>query len=282
MSWEELFSRMIVTLGAVMLVLATFVSHDAHADSICEGYRPLHTTFGLTGYHATSLCSCASCHLSGVWKGTPTTCTGCHSGTRPPAKGKTAQHIPSTAECSVCHSTTVFSGATMVHNAVTSPPGGCLTCHNGAFTSQGARGRPSSGHPNTALSCDACHSTRSWDGASFSHIGVVPGTCSTCHNGTGATGLPSNHIPTGAASCDTCHKAGFASFAGGVYTHTGAETCENCHVGNYLGASVKPATHPVTPSNCSNCHSVTGWPCRTGKLERLELVRKLRTMISSM
>ena len=35
MSWEELFSRMIVTLGAVMLVLATFVSHDAHADSIC-------------------------------------------------------------------------------------------------------------------------------------------------------------------------------------------------------------------------------------------------------
>ena len=166
----------------------------------------------------------------------------------------------------------------MVHNATTSPPGGCATCHNGAFTSQGAQGKPKD-HPATTLSCDSCHSTSSWSGARFSHIGVVVGTCSTCHNGTTALGLPSNHIPTGAASCDTCHKAGFASFAGGVYTHTGLETCENCHVGNYLGASVKPATHPATPSNCSNCHSVTGWPCHTG---RLELTRKLRTMLSSM
>ena len=270
----------VITFGAILLLSLSFlVSCDVKADSICEGYRPLHTTFGLTGYHATSLCSCSSCHLSGVWKGTPTTCTGCHSGTRPPAKGKTTGHIPSTAECSVCHSTTVFSGATMVHNATTSPAGGCATCHNGSFTSQNAVGKPSD-HVATTLSCDACHSTSNWNGARFSHIGVVVGTCATCHNGTNAMGLPSNHIPTGAASCDTCHKNGYSSFAGGVYTHTGTETCENCHTGNYLGATMKNAIHPVTPNNCSNCHSITGWPCRTGKNEKLELIKKIRTMLS--
>jgi Cytochrome c7 and related cytochrome c len=269
----------VITFGAVLLLSLSFlVSCDVKADSICEAYRPLHSTYGLTGYHATSLCSCSSCHLSGVWKGTPTSCATCHSGTRPPAIGKTVQHIPSSAECSTCHTTTVFSNATMVHNATTSPPGSCATCHNGAFTSQNAVGKPRD-HPVTNLSCDACHSTSNWNGARFSHIGVVIGTCATCHNGTNAMGLPSNHIPTGAASCDTCHKAGFSSFAGGVYTHTGTETCENCHVGNYLGASPKPAVHPTTPNNCSNCHSITGWPCRTGALE---LKRKLKVMLSSM
>jgi hypothetical protein len=37
-------------------------------------------------------------------------------------------------------------------------PGTCATCHNGVY----AQGKPRE-HPVTTQSCDACHTTRTWD-----------------------------------------------------------------------------------------------------------------------
>jgi len=252
-----------------LLVFMLLISGVAHADSICEAYRPLHS-FQLMGFHATSSCACASCHLKGVWKGTPRTCNECHNGSRPPAIGPTTSHIPiGNTQCSECHLYTSFAGGKMNHTTVNSPPGGCALCHNGSYKSEGALGKPS-GHIPTTSSCDVCHTTRSWD-AKMDHaaagITIGGGTCTSCHDGRYAKGLSNGHIPTGGVQCDVCHKS-FTSFFGGTYTHTGSESCETCHNGSFTagGAIGKPTDHPATPDNCANCHSITGWPCRTGAI----------------
>lgn len=266
---DSFVDRLAQILGLVILVLAVltlFSSFDAQAESSCEAYKPLHTAYGLVGAHNTSMCTCSSCHLAGVWKGTPRTCNECHTGSRGPALGKNNGHIPTTAQCDVCHIGSVFVGGVVFHNGTTTPPGSCLTCHNGAYTSQGAKGKPS-GHPVTTASCDNCHGTTTWDGARFSHTGVQPGTCKTCHNGTNAVGLPSGHILTGGLSCDVCHVRGYSTFSGGTYVHSGNEQCEGCHTTATKGTTVKPANHPATPNNCASCHSITGWPCRSGQIK---------------
>ena len=79
---------------------------------------------------------------------------------------KSAAHIPDFMEnCDVCHKTvTTFNTSTVPHTPPTVLPGGCSTCHNGGYTSYGARGKPND-HPKTTLSCDSsgCHNTRSFD-----------------------------------------------------------------------------------------------------------------------
>ena len=250
----------------LLLIALVIFSYNSHAESSCEAYRPYHNLYNITGPHAGSMCTCSACHLGGVWKGTPNTCNGCHTGTRGIAIGKPATHIPTTLSCDVCHAGILFQGGVVIHNATNTPPGTCLTCHNGAYASQGARGKPSD-HLQTTLSCDACHhSFSNWSGGTFNHAGVVKGTCATCHNGVTATGTPPRHILTGGLSCDVCHLSGYSTFQGGIYTHSGTEQCEGCHTPATSGTTVKPANHPITPDNCTSCHSITGWPCKTGQI----------------
>lgn len=242
----------------LLLGFLLLLSTSAFAESICEGYRPLHTAFGLSGAHWS--CSCDGCHKGGVWKGTPTTCALCHNGSRPPAIGKSPNHIPTTVDCSSCHLTIIFTPASMNHTGMS---GICSTCHNGSYTSQGARGK-SFNHIPTTLECDTCHKTTGFD-VSWKHQGVIPGTCSTCHNGSYALGKSSRHIPT-TVECDTCHS-GYSTFTTGIYTHTGVETCFLCHDNAHAGAVGKNALHPTTGNDCGSCHSITGWPCRSGYLD---------------
>ncbi|CAB4121809.1 hypothetical protein UFOVP26_30 [uncultured Caudovirales phage] len=264
---DSLFDILAQAMGVVLLVLAIFTffsSIEAKAESSCEAYRPLHAAYNLQGPHNTSMCTCSACHLGGVWKGTPNTCNGCHTGSRGIALGKNVGHIPTSASCAACHPGSLFMVAYVPHDGILTPPNGCLTCHNGAYPA--AKGKPKD-HPTTSASCDACHNTKSWDGASFNHAGVVKGTCNTCHNGTTATGIPRGHILTGGLSCDVCHNRGYSTFSGGAYIHSGSEQCEGCHNSTTTGVTAKPANHPLTPDNCANCHSTSGWPCKSGKLK---------------
>ncbi len=208
----------------------------------------LKTGFPLTGAHANQRCE--SCHIAGLFKGTPRDCASCHvAGTRYSRNNivKTANHIQTNQPCETCHNTSTYVGARFLHTGVR--PGTCSTCHNGSS----ATGKPA-GHITTTQSCDSCHRSTAWKPAGFNHAGVAPGTCNTCHGST-ATGKPVNHIPT-TASCDTCHRT--TGWLPTSFNHTGvaAGSCATCHNGTQ--ATGKPATtHVPTTQACDSCHTNT-------------------------
>ena len=81
------------------------------------------TRFALTGAHTAARCE--SCHVQGVFKGTPTQCVACHSaGSRmPSATPMPAGHVSTVQPCDVCHNTASFTGARFRHIGVA--PGTC-------------------------------------------------------------------------------------------------------------------------------------------------------------
>lgn len=130
----------------------------------CTLYEKSHPAFALTGAHlSTGKCSnCATCHIQGIFTGTPKSCVSCHNGD--PTRltvGRSASHVPTLlVECSYCHNTSTFTTATMNHTIMASSR--CDSCHNGSYASSGARGKPKE-HPKTTADCRTCHSTRNWD-----------------------------------------------------------------------------------------------------------------------
>jgi hypothetical protein len=253
----------------------------AQAQAPGSDFDHLRTGFALTGVHATARCE--SCHVGGVFKGTPRDCESCHTAGARFARGnvvKTPDHIPTQQGCDSCHNARTFSGARMNHSMVVR--GTCTSCHNGVQAS-GKAGT----HLRTTASCDSCHSSRAWRPTTgFDHAGVAPGTCATCHNGQSATGLSAGHTPfnlvaaTASASCDTCHRSGFRSWTpAGVHSsvtitaqcgschlstrpttavHTGQTVCETCHrtTSTWTGARVDHTTFSAA-TNCAGCHNGT-------------------------
>ena len=88
------------------------------------------TAFPLTGAHVNV--ACTSCHINGVFAGTPTDCYSCHSkeyaGTTNP--NHAAAGFPTT--CLTCHTTTAWTGATFNHTWFPMTHGNakvCSDCH---------------------------------------------------------------------------------------------------------------------------------------------------------
>lgn len=204
------------------------------------------TGFSLSNQHVTARCE--SCHTQGVFRGTPRECNACHrNASRPNATQFPLQHIPSTQQCDICHRSVDWGIVMFRHQGVAK--GTCLTCHNGAFTSQNAVGKPAT-HLTTTASCDKCHNTLTWTATTFDHTGVTPGTCAQCHNGSTATGKRASHIPT-TASCDTCHTTNTWITK---YNHSSVApgSCETCH--NRITATGKGRAHIPTSAACDVCH----------------------------
>ncbi len=129
------------------------------------------TPFPLTGAHVTV--PCASCHIGGVYAGTPTDCYSCHkadyAGTTNP--NHTAAGFPTT--CDTCHTTTSWLGATFNHTWWPITHGGaktcsdchtnpsnyavftCTTCHTQAQTNSDHQGV--SGYVYNSINCYSCH-----------------------------------------------------------------------------------------------------------------------------
>lgn len=246
----------------VLVILMGFVSIKSMAADNCAAFAPFHTV-GIFQQGRHFSCSCDSCHKSGVFKGTPSSCKACHIAGGRATTIAPPSHIPTSgAECSNCHTPSNWVPATMSHSTVAATS--CETCHSGTYRAAGARAK----HPEhipTTLTCSTCHkSTNNWD-AKFAHQGVVAGTCNTCHNGSGAKGKPPVHVPT-AASCDACHL-NYNSFVSALMNHVGITgSCETCHNGVLAGG--KTATHPSTPASCVICHTIgNNWICKTGQLK---------------
>lgn len=207
------------------------------------------TGFNLTGAHIQSRCE--SCHIQGMFRGTPRDCATCHMpGNRMGATAKPNRHVATIAPCESCHRTTGWTPANFSHVSVT--PGTCMTCHNGSS----ATAKPG-GHILTTESCDKCHRTTAWSPAGYNHIGIAPGTCATCHNGSKATGKPGRHVVT-TDSCDTCHRTTAWLPAG--FNHIGVVpgTCRTCHGVTATGLPNGHVTIPATDS-CDKCHSTRTW-----------------------
>ncbi len=243
-------------LGALL----AFGLSGASAQSTARNFDHLKTGFALNGSHASQRCE--SCHLNGVFKGTPRDCASCHTAGGKLARAnvvKPALHIPTQLGCETCHGTQSFVGAKFSHAGVAA--GTCQTCHGAGL----ATGKPA-GHVVTQASCDSCHRTSAWrPAARFNHVGVAAGTCASCH-GSSATGKAANHIPTtvptSMPSCDSCHKSGFTAWLP-ARLHSSVSvnaSCATCHTGAFPPAVGKSAGHTPTTAACETCHkSTTTW-----------------------
>jgi hypothetical protein len=153
-----------------------------HACSVCHNtsswagavFDHSKTPFPLTGAHVNVACN--SCHIGGVFAGTPTDCYSCHKtdyqGTTDP--NHTAAGFPTT--CQTCHTTTTWLGATFNHTWFQIPH-------------------------HTAKLCSDCHTNPS-------NYAVF--VCTSCH--TKAQTDPKHQGVQGyvynSANCYQCHKNG--------------------------------------------------------------------------
>ena len=108
----------------------------------------------------------------------------------------------------------------------------CVACHQNDYNQANDPNHVSAGFPTT---CESCHTTSSWDGATFDHDGsyfpIYSGkhrnkwaSCSTCHV------VPSNYA---VFECTVCHEhrrsemdSEHDDVGGYVYQ---SQACYNCH-----------------------------------------------------
>ena len=254
------------------------------------------SAFKLTGKHVQV--ACLSCHVNGIFKGTPSNCFSCHA-------SDDTHHGQYGTSCSTCHSTSGWLPSTFNHNLSAFKLTGqhvqvaCLSCHiNGVFKGTPTNcnschaGQNAHGGQFGGTSCGSCHTTSGWLPSTFNHNmstfkltglhiqvnclgchlnGVFKGTttsCNSCHAG------PNSHSGQFfSANCSTCHTT--SGWLPATVNHnltgfslTGAHTnlgCEQCHSGDGYGglSSACSACHAEPSghfgSNCANCHSTSNW-----------------------
>ena len=249
------FANLVALVFSALAVFAFSSVASAIDGRSQSSFNHMQTGFTLTGAHATL--ECETCHVGGIFKGTPSTCEGCHApGRRVIATAKSATHVMTTAPCDTCHTnTSSFLGVRFNHIGVL--PKSCSTCHNGVT----GPGKPS-GHLLTTAQCDSCHRNSAWVPAGFDHPSANPpviNRCADCHNNVTALGKPANHQVT-SLQCDNsgCHtNTNYVTFAGLKFDHSTAipGQCGTCHTGQSAGAPTQPPTHiPYSGLGCDNCH----------------------------
>src|ERR1700756_4570589 len=261
------------------------------------------TGFALTGAHNTL--QCTQCHVNGNYalNSTNTTCVSCHmtdfKGTNNPSHVQA--NFPQT--CEQCHTTTSWGGATFNHAstgfaltgfhatmpctqchvngnyALNSSNATCVSCHMADFK---GTNNPSPVPANFPQTCEQCHNTTSWGGATFNHastgfaltglhataqctqchvngnynLGTANTACVSCHLSSYQTTNNPNHAQVGfPQTCDLCHDT--VNWMNATFNHnntpfpltgyhaTAAVTCAMCHVNN---------NYTTLPTICSGCH----------------------------
>ena len=281
--------------------------------------------FPLTGAHASLQCS--QCHTNNNYNLTSTQCVSCHlqdyQNTNNPAHAQAG--FPQT--CQSCHSTVSWDGTTFNHattgfnltgahasvqcsqchvnNNYNLTSGACVTCHLKDYQSTTNPNHVQSAFPQT---CESCHSTVNWLGATFNHAttgfaltgahtslqctqchvnnnyNLTSGACVTCHLQDFQSTTNPNHVQAAfPQTCESCHST--VNWLGATFNHastgfalTGAHTslqCTQCHVNNNYtltsGACVtchlqdfQGATNPNHvqsgfPQQCDSCHTTVSW-----------------------
>ena len=243
--------------------------------------------FPLNGGHAVPPRQCADCHVNNNYNITTTTCVSCHlkdfQGTTNP------NHVQAgfAQTCEVCHNTTAWQPAQFDHSKSafpltglhTVPPRQCTDCHinnnynitNTACVSCHLTDYQGTTNPNHVASnfpqtCQQCHGTSSWLGASFDHsitgfpltgLHIVPPRqCTDCH--------VNNNYNITTTACVSCHLTDYNGATNPNHvTSNFPQTCEQCQrTSSWLGATFDhsitgfPLTglHTVPPRLCTDCH----------------------------
>lgn len=162
---RKLLFALLLVVGLECLALAL---GPAFAQSAFRsGFDHFTTGWPLDGAHRNT--DCESCHVAGIFKGTPRQCTACHNraglvrATAPPAN-----HIRSTTQCEFCHSVTSWAAIRQVDH--TQVLGSCQSCHNGII----ATGKTPD-HIPASNQCELCHNTNTWVFTAFV-VPTSPGT----------------------------------------------------------------------------------------------------------
>ncbi|MBI4693457.1 MAG: hypothetical protein HY749_05495 [Gammaproteobacteria bacterium] len=237
----------------------------------CQDCHAIGTTFTphTTVKHSdiTTLTPCASCHNGTVRDGI--TISGLSNGHIP-------VNVPSATDCTTCHvgSQNTLSWAPGVYHTHVTATAGCLTCHSGTYTSQGAEAK-NVGHITSSNNCEKCHSTSVFKPVvKVDHNELTLGSgCYGCHNNTTAQGKGPQHIKT-SNTCESCHKTSASTqlwvpVNASDVDHTQITTltpCSSCHDGAvHDGMTIegKDVQHLNTSNICENCHTgnavAPGW-----------------------
>jgi len=235
-------------LKVLLLVLLVISPFAVNAQSgFTSNFDHFTTGYQLEGSHRTV--GCESCHVSGVFKGTPRQCIVCHSRAGfVKATPLPINHIASTTQCQDCHTETTWAPVRFVDH--TQVIGNCSGCHNG----QNATGKPAN-HLVTMEDCDTCHRSTGWVPTFFNHSGIF-NNCFSCHNGVDATGKDLNHIIT-TNICEDCHNNLRWTPVVRVDHTQVLGACSSCHNGTI--ATGKDQNHIQTNAQCDVCHTTNAW-----------------------
>jgi hypothetical protein len=205
------------------------------------------TAFRLDGAH--QFAACESCHVDGMFDGTPLQCSGCHShGSRVRATAQPAGHMLASQFCESCHRTRAWVPVARVDHLEVF--GTCASCHDG-----GTAATKPTDHVPASNQCDDCHRTVAWLPATFEHAGITSG-CAACHNGMVAMGKPVDHIAA-TNLCEDCHRVVMWSPVARVDHFQVLGVCSGCH--NGTTAMGQHAAHIPTTNECDTCHNTTAW-----------------------
>ena len=208
---------------------------DAHAGSMgssCEGChtpdgwvsasRAFHKTsrFTLEGRHLAV--PCASCHIKGAVKGTPTKCVDCHWVRRQDDPYRTRLG----ADCETCHRPISWTAVTWNHGAATGTP--LSPAHR-------------------ALACDSCHTNRRFDAGSPS--------CYSCHAKQYQSTTQPSHLAAGfPTQCEACHKPSHTSFTQANFQHNAYFPLSGTHAAQACASCHRNSVYKGTPRDCYGCH----------------------------
>ncbi|GAB4435887.1 MAG: hypothetical protein Kow0031_17650 [Anaerolineae bacterium] len=225
------------------------------------------TDFPLLGAHAEV--ACEQCHLDNVFDGTPTSCYGCHA-TDDTHRGTLGQ------QCEQCHNNATWQDVVFNHALTNFPLTGahqqtpCEQCHidlefgETPTTCRGCHNKDDVHKGSFGPDCETCHTTTTWEGASFDHSRTAfpltgahaTTTCTQCHVNNVYQGTPTQ--------CFACHAADDAH--NGQY----GQECEICHTSSawkpaaFTGPHTFPINHGASQNSpCSTCHptSLTSYTC---------------------
>ncbi len=208
--------------------------------------------FALTGSHQNLPCN--TCHVGNHFQGVASDCASCHLSdfTKTTNPNHVAAGFPH--DCATCHNTATWDGATFNHNLTKFPLTGahatvtCLQCHtNGNYT-------------NISTDCVSCHLKDYQATTSPNHIAAsFPQSCQLCHTTTQWLGATFDHNTTkfpltgkhATTTCAQCHSSGqYASLS---------TTCSSCHLKDYQTTNNPNHVAAGFPQDCQLCHNTTQW-----------------------
>jgi len=187
--------------------------------SVSRGFHKA-GTFPLEGRHLEV--PCVSCHLNGVYKGTPVRCYDCHWIRRQDDIYRTALG----SDCENCHRPISWTAVNWNHAVQTGQP-------------------LNAAHRN--LSCDSCHKNGNFQLASFD--------CYSCHREDYEETSDPNHVQAGfPTTCEVCHLPSHASWDQASLNHNSVFPLQGVHATLDCGACHKNGVYAGTPRDCYGCH----------------------------